>query len=65
MKIEYDARTDTLTVIFKPGVVAESEEGKPGVILAYDADRNLLTVKVRDASKRVEEPNRMTFTTHS
>jgi len=32
-KVEYDAGTDTLTVIFKNGVVAESEEGKPGVIL--------------------------------
>jgi uncharacterized protein YuzE len=63
MKVEYDAVTDTLTVIFKDGVVAESEEGKSGVILDYDADGNLLSLEVLDASQRVEEPTRVTFST--
>ena len=63
MKVEYDAATDTLTVIFKNGVIAESEEGKPGVILDYDADGNLLSLEVLDASQRVEEPTRVTFST--
>ena len=65
MKVEYDAGTDTLTVIFKNGVVAESEEGKPGVILDYDADGNLLSLEVLDASQRVEEPTRVTFSTQT
>ena len=63
MKVEYDAATDTLTVIFKGGVVAESEEDKSGVILDYDADGNLLSIEVLDASRRVEEPTRVTFST--
>jgi uncharacterized protein YuzE len=65
MKVEYDAATDTLTVIFKNGVVAESDEGRPGVILDYDADGNLLSLEVLDASQRVEEPTRVTFSTQS
>jgi uncharacterized protein YuzE len=65
MKVEYDAGTDTLTVIFRNGVVAESEEGKPGVILDYDADGNLLSLEVLDASQRVEEPTRVTFSTQT
>ena len=63
MKVEYDAATDTLTVIFKNGVVAESDETKSGVILDYDVDGNLLSLEVLDASQRVEEPTRVTFST--
>lgn len=65
MRVGYDARTDTLTVIFKSGDVAESDEDRTGVILDYDADGNLLSLEVLDASKRVDEPNRVTFSNDS
>jgi uncharacterized protein YuzE len=61
MKVDYDAQTDTLTVILRSGSVAESDEDKPGVILDYDADGNLLSLEVLDASKRVDDPGRVTF----
>ena len=42
MKITYDRRTDTLSVVLKDGVaVAESDEDKPGVILDYDSDARI------------------------
>lgn len=63
MKVEYDIATDTLTVVLKEGVVAESDEDKPGVILDYDEAGNLLSIEVLDASTRVEEPQRVTFST--
>ena len=63
MKVEYDVGTDTLTVIFKGGAVAESDETKSGIVLDYDADGNLLSLEVLDASQRVEEPTRVTFST--
>ena len=64
MKVEYDGEPDTLTVILRQGVVAESDEDKPGIILDYDDAGNLLSIEVLDASRRVEEPRDVTFSTN-
>ena len=61
MKVRYDADTDTLTVTFRDVPVAESDEDKPGVILDYDSQGNLVAVEVLDASQRVEEPRSVTL----
>ena len=62
MKITYDPRTDTLTVILKEGVeVAESDEDKPGVILDYDVEGNLLSLEVLDASRRVTDARKIEY----
>lgn len=62
MKVNYDAETDILTVVLRDAPVAESDEDKPGVILDYDADGNLVAIEVLDASTRVEEPRSVTLT---
>ncbi|MGA2062737.1 MAG: DUF2283 domain-containing protein [Thermoguttaceae bacterium] len=41
--------------------MAESDEDKPGVILDYDKDGNLIGIEVLDASKRVAETRTMQF----
>jgi uncharacterized protein YuzE len=61
MKVRYDPRTDTLTVILRNAKVAESDESKPGIILDYDKAGNLISLEVLDASKRVEEPASVTL----
>ena len=63
MKVHYDEDTDTLTITLREVAVAESDEDKPGVILDYDGQGNLVSVEVLDASKRVEEPQVVTVGT--
>lgn len=63
MKVNYDAKTDILTVIFRETPVAESDEDKPGVILDYDAQGNIVSIEVLDASTRVEDPSVVTVLT--
>jgi len=64
MKVSYDEKTDTLSVILKDNTpVAESDEDKPGIILDYDATGNLISLEILDASKRVTEARKVEFQT--
>lgn len=61
MKVNYDSRTDTLTIILAETPVAESDEDKPGVILDYDDKGNLVSLEILDASRRVNVPSRIEY----
>lgn len=61
MKVIYDQATDTLTVIFSEVPVVESDEDKEGVILDYDAQGNLVSLEILDASRRVTTPSYMEY----
>jgi len=62
VKVTYDTRTDTLSVILKDNVsVAKSDEKKPGVILDYDEDGDLISFEILDASRRVTEARKIEF----
>ncbi len=62
MKVSYDSRTDSLTVVLREDApVAESDEDKPGVILDYDEQGNLLAIEILDASRRVTDARRIEY----
>jgi YD repeat-containing protein len=64
VKVTYDITTDSLTVILNEQVsIAESDEDKPGIILDYDKDGNLVSIEVLDASQRVTEAKKIEFQT--
>ena len=62
MKVLYDQRSDTLSVVLKDGIdVTTSDEDKSGVILDYDADGNLVALEILDASRRVTDARHVDF----
>ena len=56
MKVTYDPEVDVLRILFRDAPVEESDEDKPGIILDYDKDGNVVGVEVLNASQRVENP---------
>lgn len=61
MKAQYDRATDTLTLRLNVGRVAESDETKPGVIIDYDEDGNIVGLEILNASQRVADPQLVEF----
>ena len=62
MKVTYDRKTDTVSIILKDGVaVAESDERKPGVILDFDEQGHLVSLEVLDASERITETRKIEY----
>jgi len=56
MKLLYDPEVDAVHLVLADGVVHESDEVSPGVVLDFDASGRLLGVEVLDASRHVTAP---------
>ena len=61
MKITYDPKVDVLRVVFSGAKIQESDEDKPGVVLDYDKDGNVVGIEILNASKRVENPRSVEY----
>jgi uncharacterized protein YuzE len=42
MKVTYDPEVDVLRILFRDAPIEESDEDKPGVILDYDKEGNVV-----------------------
>jgi uncharacterized protein YuzE len=56
MKVTYEPDVDVLRILFRDAPIEESDEDKPGVILDYDRDGNIVGLEILNASQRVENP---------
>jgi len=61
MKVYYDPDVDVLRILFSSQPIEESDEDKPGVIIDYDKDGNIVGLEVLEASKRVENPRSLEY----
>jgi uncharacterized protein YuzE len=61
VKVTYDAEVDVLRILLSNAPIEESDEDKPGVILDYDKDGNIVGLEILDASKRVSNPRSVEY----
>ena len=61
MKVTYDPEVDVLRILFSHAAIEESDEDKPGVILDYDVNGNVVGMGILDASKRMENPRSVEY----
>ena len=61
MKVTYDPEVDVLRILLSDAPIEESDEDKPGVILDYDKDGNVVGLEILEASKRVANPRSVEY----
>lgn len=61
MKVTYNPEVDGLRIVLSGAPIEESDEDKPGVILDYDADGNVVGIEVLAASTRVDDPRSLEY----
>jgi len=61
MLIKYDKEVDIVYIQFSENKVSESVADKPGIILDYDDEGNIVGIEVLDASKKMVQPNEVTY----
>ncbi|MEH2088384.1 DUF2283 domain-containing protein [Nostoc sp.] len=61
MKIIYDPEVDILRIILSDVSIEDSDEEKPGIILDYDEDGNIIALEILDASKRIDNPRSLEY----
>ena len=61
MKVTYDPDVDVLYILLRDTPIEESDEDKPGVILDYDREGNIVGIEILDASKRTENPHSVEY----
>ena len=61
MKLTYDPETDIVRVLLSKAPIEESDEDKPGVILDYDKDGNIVGLEILGASKRMDNPRSLEY----
>ncbi len=61
MKVKYDKENDVLYIQLSNNAVAESDSEKPGIILDYDMQQNIVGIEVLNASGKMETPLKVEY----
>ena len=61
MRITYDQEVDSLRILLSDEDIEESDEEKPGVIIDYDSQGDVVGLEVLDASTRIANPRALEY----
>jgi uncharacterized protein YuzE len=57
MRIKYDKEADVLYIRFNSDPISESDQEKPGIIIDYNENGQIVGIEVLKASSKVDEIN--------
>jgi len=61
MVVKYDKESDIIYIQFSDNKVVESDEDKPGIILDYGENGDIIGIEVLNASKKTNQPNGISY----
>jgi uncharacterized protein YuzE len=61
LRVTYDPEVHVLRILLSDAPIEESDEDKPGVILDYDIDGNVVGLEILEASKRMANPRSVEY----
>ena len=61
MHTKYDSQSDVIYIQFSEEKVFESEEDKPGIILDYGENGDIIGIEILNASKKTKQPNGISY----
>ncbi|MFZ0963174.1 MAG: DUF2283 domain-containing protein [Terriglobia bacterium] len=61
MKVTYDPGVDVLRILLNDAPIEESDEDKPGMILDYDTDGNVVGLEILEASNGTANPRSVEY----
>jgi uncharacterized protein YuzE len=61
MNIKFDKETDIVYLRFSDADIAESDEEKPGIIIDYGKDGEVVGIELLDASAKMQKPGSLVY----
>lgn len=61
MNIKFDKEADAIYLKLSDAEVAESDEEKPGIVIDYDKDGNIVGIELLDASQKTDNPSSVIY----
>lgn len=61
MKVKYDKEVDILYICLSNEPVKESDESKPGIVIDYSEDGNVVGIEILDASKKTSLQDKLEY----
>lgn len=61
MVIRYDKELDIIYIRFNEKKIEESDEDKPGLILDYDSEGEIVGIEVLNASSKMVQPSGIVY----
>lgn len=61
MKVKFDKEFDVLYIRLNDLPLAESDEEKPEIILDYAEDGSIVSIEILNASKNMQQPEKIEY----